>query len=122
MRCGSSQNNAPASLYLAASARTEEKQSATQQQHGSDGLGHDGKVVGQHVVRHVISDNLPISHGRLKLRAAALGAFWLTSRIWYAIAYQNAPAKRGPAFDLSMTAFALAWCAGAWGIKRVLMS
>ncbi len=54
--------------------------------------------------------------------AAALGAFWLTSKIWYAIAYQTDPAKRGPAFGLSMTAFALAWCAGAWGIKRVLMS
>ena len=54
--------------------------------------------------------------------AAALGAFWLISRVWYAIAYQSNPTKRGPAFGLSMTAFALAWCAGAWGIKRVLMS
>jgi glutathione S-transferase len=53
--------------------------------------------------------------------AAALGAFWLISRIWYAIAYQSNPAKRGPAFGLSMTAFAFTWSAAAWGIARVLM-
>jgi glutathione S-transferase len=54
--------------------------------------------------------------------AAALGVLWLISRVWYAIAYQIEPAKRGPAFGLSMTAFALTWCAGAWGIARVLMN
>lgn len=54
--------------------------------------------------------------------AAALGALWLISRVWYAIAYQNDPAKRGSAFGLSMFAFAMTWCAGAWGIARVLMS
>ena len=53
--------------------------------------------------------------------AAALGAFWLISRIWYALAYQSSPAKRGPAFGLSMVAFALTWCAAAWGVARVLM-
>ena len=53
--------------------------------------------------------------------AAALGALWLSSRIWYAIAYQSDPAKRGPAFGLSMTVFAITWCAAAWGIARVLM-
>jgi glutathione S-transferase len=53
--------------------------------------------------------------------AAALGALWLISRIWYAIVYQNDPAKRGPAYGLSMTAFGITWCAAAWGIARALM-
>ena len=53
--------------------------------------------------------------------AAALGAFWLVSRIWYALAYQSSPAKRGPAFGLSMVTFAITWCAAAWGVARVLM-
>jgi glutathione S-transferase len=53
--------------------------------------------------------------------AAALGALWLISRIWYAIAYQSDPAKRAPAYGLSMTAFAITWCAAAWGIARILM-
>jgi glutathione S-transferase len=53
--------------------------------------------------------------------AAALGALWLISRIWYAIAYQSDPAKRGPAYGLSMTAFGITWCAAAWGIARTLM-
>jgi glutathione S-transferase len=54
--------------------------------------------------------------------AATLGALWLIARVWYAIAYQNDPAKRGPAYGLSMTAFAVTWCAGAWGIARVLVN
>ncbi len=53
--------------------------------------------------------------------AAVLGSLWLISRIWYAIAYQSDPAKRGPAYGLSMTAFGITWCAAAWGIARVLM-
>ncbi len=53
--------------------------------------------------------------------AAALGALWLISRIWYAIVYQSDPAKRGPAYSLSMTAFGITWSAAAWGIARVLM-
>ena len=53
--------------------------------------------------------------------AAALGTLWLISRIWYAIAYQSDPAKRGPAYGLSMTVFAITWFAAAWGIARVLI-
>jgi glutathione S-transferase len=53
--------------------------------------------------------------------AAALGTVWLMSRIWYAFAYQNDPAKRGPAFGLSMTAFAIIWLVAMWGIARVLI-
>jgi glutathione S-transferase len=53
--------------------------------------------------------------------AAALGALWLISRIWYSLAYQSDPAKRGPAFALSMTAFAITWLAAMWGVARILL-
>jgi glutathione S-transferase len=53
--------------------------------------------------------------------AAALGVLWLISRIWYALAYQNEPSKRGPAFVLSMVAFGLLWLASAFGIVRILV-
>ena len=53
--------------------------------------------------------------------AAALGAVWLVSRIWYALAYQKEPTKRGPAFAVSMVALTLLWLAAAFGIIRVLL-
>ena len=53
--------------------------------------------------------------------AAALGTAWLASRVWYALAYQQDPARRGPAFGISMAAFALLWAAAAFGIVRMLM-
>lgn len=53
--------------------------------------------------------------------AAALGAVWLASRIWYALAYQKEPAKRGPAFGVSMAAFALLWLVAIFGIGRLLV-
>ncbi len=53
--------------------------------------------------------------------AAALGAVWLAARIWYALAYQKEPAKRGPAFGLSMTAFALLWLAALFGVVRIML-
>jgi len=53
--------------------------------------------------------------------AAALGVLWLMSRIWYAVAYHKVPAKRGPAFVLSMVAFGLLWLAAAFGIVRILV-
>ena len=53
--------------------------------------------------------------------AAALGVLWLMSRVWYAISYQKEPAKRGPAFVLSMVAFGLLWLAAAFGIVRILV-
>lgn len=52
--------------------------------------------------------------------AAAIGALWLVARIWYALAYQADPAKRGPAFGLSFTAFVVLWLGALWGIVRVL--
>ncbi len=53
--------------------------------------------------------------------AAMMGAVWLVARIWYAVAYQNNPAKRGPSFGLSVLAFAGLAAGAFWGIARVLM-
>lgn len=53
--------------------------------------------------------------------AAALGVVWLLARIWYATAYTQDPSKRGPAFGLGMTAFALVWFTAMWGVVRVLV-
>lgn len=51
--------------------------------------------------------------------AAAMGGVWLVARIWYAVAYQKDPAKRGPAFGLSMLAFAGLVAGGLWGVLMV---
>jgi glutathione S-transferase len=52
--------------------------------------------------------------------AAAVGAVWLIARVWYALAYQADPAKRGPAFGLAFTAFVVLWLGALWGIVRVM--
>jgi glutathione S-transferase len=53
--------------------------------------------------------------------AALMGAVWLVSRIWYAIAYQNNPAKRGPGFGVSVLAFAGLAIGSLWGVVNILM-
>jgi glutathione S-transferase len=53
--------------------------------------------------------------------AAAMGGVWLLARIWYAIAYQKDPAKRGPAFGLSVLAFAGLAAGAFWGVLRILV-
>jgi hypothetical protein len=62
---------------------------------------------------------LGINVGRAR-GAAAVGAVWLIARIGYALAYQADPAKRGPAFGLSFTAFVVLWLGALWGIVRVM--
>ena len=53
--------------------------------------------------------------------AAALGMVWLASRMWYALAYQRDPTKRGAAFGLSILVFTLLWLAAAYGVGRILI-
>jgi len=48
--------------------------------------------------------------------SAAIGAIWLVARFWYAIAYMDDPAKRGPPFGLAMLAFAALGIGSLWGI------
>ena len=50
--------------------------------------------------------------------SAALGAVWLAARVWYAIAYQRAADKRGPAFGLSSLIFVVLTLGAAWGVLK----
>jgi glutathione S-transferase len=52
--------------------------------------------------------------------AAAMGLAWLVGRIWYALAYQKDPAKRGGGFSLSLLAMAGLWAGGLWGVVKAL--
>ncbi|QWD49769.1 MAPEG family protein [Polynucleobacter paneuropaeus] len=44
------------------------------------------------------------------------GMIWLLGRIWYAIAYQTNPAKRGCGFLISLLVIAGLWLGAAYGI------
>ena len=55
------------------------------------------------------------------LGAAVLGGLWIAARVWYAVAYQNDPIKRGPGFGLAMLAFAGLWLGALWGVLRVML-
>lgn len=53
--------------------------------------------------------------------AGAIGAVWLTARIWYALGYARDPKRRGRAFTISLVA-AIALAAGAGlGLLRVAL-
>ncbi len=52
--------------------------------------------------------------------AAVMGLTWVAGRIWYALAYQKDPAKRGGGFGLSLLAIAGLWAGGLWGVFKVL--
>ena len=49
-----------------------------------------------------------------------LATFAPNFTVYHAPEYQADPAKRGPAFGLSFTAFAILWLGALWGIVRVL--
>ena len=44
------------------------------------------------------------------------GLIWLIARVWYAIAYQQNPAKRGWGFIISILVIAGLWTGAAYGI------
>ena len=49
-----------------------------------------------------------------------MGIVWLVGRVWYAVAYQINPDKRGGGFGLAMLAFAGLWFGALWGVVRVM--
>jgi len=49
------------------------------------------------------------------------GLIWLIARIWYAIAYQQNPAKRGLGFLISILVIAGLWTGAAYGIFHQYM-
>ena len=50
------------------------------------------------------------------------GIIWITGRIWYALAYQQDPAKRGPGFGISFLAIAGMWAGGLWAAIKLLIA
>jgi glutathione S-transferase len=53
--------------------------------------------------------------------AAALGAVWVAARVWYALAYAQDAARRGPAFGLSMLVVGVLSVGAAWGVIKALI-
>jgi len=54
--------------------------------------------------------------------AGIAGAIWIAGRIWYALAYQKDPAKRGPGFGVSFLAIAGMWAGGLWAVIKLLFA
>lgn len=54
--------------------------------------------------------------------AGVMGAVWLVARVWYAVAYQANPAKRGAGFGIAFLAFCGLWVGALWGVARALLS
>ncbi len=55
------------------------------------------------------------------ISAFVIGMIWLVGRIWYAIAYQINPAKRGPGFGIGFLAFAALFIAATVKIMMTLV-
>ena len=56
------------------------------------------------------------------LGAGVSGAIWIAGRVWYAIAYQQDPAKRGPGFGIALLAIAGMWAGGLWAVIQLLVN
>lgn len=50
--------------------------------------------------------------------AAIAGVAWVLARVWYALAYSRDASKRGPAFSLSMLAFAALFVLAGIGLRQ----
>jgi glutathione S-transferase len=49
------------------------------------------------------------------------GVIWFFARVWYAIAYQNKPTKRGFGFLISILVIAGLWTGAAYGVFHQYM-
>jgi glutathione S-transferase len=56
------------------------------------------------------------------LGAGVSGATWVAGRVWYALAYQQDPAKRGPGFGISFLAIAGMWAGSLWAVIQLLLA
>ena len=52
--------------------------------------------------------------------AGIVGLVWLVGRVWYAVAYLNDPAKRGPGFGLGMLAWIVLLVMAGIGVVRAM--
>lgn len=55
------------------------------------------------------------------LPSAGVGLLWLVGRVWYALGYQQAAAKRSMGFLATFVALAAAWLLGAWGLLMAMI-
>lgn len=55
------------------------------------------------------------------ISAFVIGMIWLAGRIWYAIAYQVNPAKRGAGFGIGFLALAALWLGALWKLFVLLL-
>jgi len=56
------------------------------------------------------------------LGAGVSGAIWAAGRVWYALAYQQDPAKREPGFGISFLAIAGMWAGSLWAVIQLLLA
>jgi len=56
------------------------------------------------------------------LGAGVSAAIWVVGRVWYALAYQQDPAKRGPGFGISFLAIAGMWAGSLWAVIQLLLA
>ena len=56
------------------------------------------------------------------LGAGVSGAIWVAGRVWYALAYQQDPAKLGPGFGISFLAIAGMWAGSLWAVIQLLLA
>ena len=56
------------------------------------------------------------------LGAGVSGAIWVAGRVWFALAYQQDPAKRGPGFGISFLAIAGMWAGSLWAVIQLLLA
>jgi glutathione S-transferase len=54
--------------------------------------------------------------------SAIIGLVWVIGRVWYAIGYQQAAAKREMGFAVTALALVAAWGLGAWGLLMVALN
>ncbi len=63
---------------------------------------------------------LAASHG-FSGWAGIAGLVWVVGRVWYALAYMNDPARRGPGFGMGMLAWFALLIMSAVGVGRAVM-
>ena len=56
------------------------------------------------------------------LGAGVSGAIWVAGRVWFALAYQQDPAKRGPGFGISFLAIAGMWAGSLGAVIQLLLA
>jgi uncharacterized MAPEG superfamily protein len=54
--------------------------------------------------------------------AGGIGLLWVAGRVWYALAYFQAAAKRGPGFVIGCAATIALWLMGSVGVVKAMLA